>query len=415
MIIEKKRRKAKSGNAGGGKSLQNPKGPAAINYSKSMRANVPSIQANRDRSRIVHREFLGNIVSTEEFSCMAKSVNPGLHDLFPWLSTQALAWERYKFHRLRFVIHTRASTTDTGSVLMAPEYNASADAPSTEVVMASYEDCVEVAPWKDQVCVFQPKNMVGVTGSYFIRSMALPLNQDVKLYDVGKLMIATTDGPVSSILWGKLWVEYDVEFMIPQLPPTGPAPSLDLIGGELQATTGIEQTVPLGTNCVVKPDAQGLAFDNDLGEIIIRETDGPLYVLVTSMWSSNVADIAVNENPVTYVPEPGMIFLGQDSISTENYIVSRAVFAKSPAEGRFRITSLNRTGIYNFAEVWVGVSPFNSIDPSTLLNEKRKNPTITINSKAVQPKVAVNRPPSVFNLDRKIPPMKSGDPAASRT
>lgn len=344
---------------------------AAINYSESQRTNVPVITATRDKCRIVHREFIGNVNSSELFHVDAYPVNPGISEVFPWLSVQAYAWERYRFNYLRFVIHTRAATTDTGSVLMAPEYNASAEPPESEVIMTSYEDCIESAPWKDMVCHFRFSNLIGVTNSCFIRHAALADGEDVKLYDVGIFNLAVTDGPSETILWGKLWVEYDVEFLIPQLPSNSqPFTSHDWPSGTLFASTGIEETLPMGTAPQVQDPHSGfLLLDNSV--FFLPRSDEAYDVCITCLWSGIA--VAVNQDAIDYeVDGDGCTFITQDAISTTEYILSRAIFSKSVSEGTIEITNLNRSSTdYTFFQCWITAGDVGTlVDPDVLRKQK---------------------------------------------
>jgi hypothetical protein len=55
----------------------------------------------------------------------------------------------------------------------------------------------------------------------YVRSGPLGPNLDIKTYDSGTLFVATVDGASGSPPWGKLWVEYDVTFSVPQVTNTG--------------------------------------------------------------------------------------------------------------------------------------------------------------------------------------------------
>jgi hypothetical protein len=59
------------------------------------------------------------------------------------------------------------------------------------------------------------------------------VGQDIKTYDVGTFIVGTTDG--TAVNWSKLWVEYDVILMNPQLPAIGAS---SLIGPSVQVTSG---------------------------------------------------------------------------------------------------------------------------------------------------------------------------------
>jgi hypothetical protein len=192
----------------------------AAAYATKSQGKPPVIQASRDSCRVVHREFIGNITGTTAFGLsQSLACNPGIASTFPWLSVMAQAWEEYKFHKLRFCYLTRTGSNTPGSVIMSPDYDASDSPPGTEQIMSTYDETVEDAPWKDICCVLKPQLMNGSAKRHFVRSAPTSQNQDVKLYDVANFFVGTVDG--TAVSWGKLWVEYDVEFYIPQLPPTG--------------------------------------------------------------------------------------------------------------------------------------------------------------------------------------------------
>jgi len=194
----------------------------AAAYSTGQSTFAPSILASRDMSRIVHRELIGSVVGTVNFSTSGLgpfSLNPGLSATFPWLSTQAVGWEQYRFNKLNFCYYTRTGSNVPGSLMLIPDYDAADSAPISEQIASAYEDVSEDVPWKDIKCNLRPAAMHPDGPKKYIRLSGLASNLDIKTYDVGNLFVGTTDG--TAVPWGKLWVEYDVTLYTPQLPSTG--------------------------------------------------------------------------------------------------------------------------------------------------------------------------------------------------
>jgi hypothetical protein len=193
----------------------------AAAYASGQRSAPPKIQQmSRDSVRIVHRELVASVTGSVGFVIpVTLSLNPGLQAAFPWLASQAQSWERYRFNKLKFCYYTRTGSTTPGSVQLIPDYDASDAAPVSEQIASSYEDVEEDAPWKDIECELRPAALNALGPSKFIRSAILGANQDIKTYDSGNFFLATTDG--TAVPWGKLWVEYDVTLMTPQLNPGG--------------------------------------------------------------------------------------------------------------------------------------------------------------------------------------------------
>ncbi len=200
-------------------SFQKPSSVAAA-YATGKRTRVPKIIRSSDRVRIVHSELISSISGSVAFTQAGGfALNPGLAATFPWLSSQAQGWERYRFNRLRFCYYTRTGSNTPGSFMMAPDYDASDSAPVSEQIASAYKDVVEDAPWKNICCELDPSSLNSLGPSRFIRLGALSANQDVKTYDAGNLFAFTIDG--TAVPWGKLWVEYDVELITPQLNASG--------------------------------------------------------------------------------------------------------------------------------------------------------------------------------------------------
>jgi hypothetical protein len=217
---------------------------AASAYAVGLRSGEPNVKGGFRSTRIQHRELIASIAGTSGFTVANSfSINPGLAASFPWLSTQAVGWEQYKFHKLRFCYYTRCSTATAGSMMMVPDYDAADAAPANEQIASSYRDVVEEAPWIPEVCCrLDPQAMMEPGNRKYVRTGALAANLDVKTYDSGSFFVCTTDGSATN--WGKLWVEYDVEFFVPQLPPQGEVSLEQITSGGTTSSSAIFGATP---------------------------------------------------------------------------------------------------------------------------------------------------------------------------
>lgn len=229
--------------ANNGASVPRPQRAAAAAYSSGQHTGEAKVyRSGRDTCRIVHRELLSSITGTAGFTIpQTIPLNPGLSSFAPWLSTQAQAWERYRFNKLRFCYYTRTGSNTAGSFMMAPDFDAADAAPISESIASSYECCEEDAPWKDICCTLPQRNLMGDMKEKYIRSGPLQPNQDIKTYDAGNLFVITVDG-VDAAGWGKLWVEYDVTLYTPQVPSGGFQES-----GTLRGTGTLTPAAPFGS------------------------------------------------------------------------------------------------------------------------------------------------------------------------
>jgi hypothetical protein len=281
------------------KSRQNNRlGQASVAaaYSTPSMGRAPIVKATRDSCNIKHKEFIGNVTGSVLFAVAnAFAVNPGLAATFPWLSIMAQGWEEYRFRNLRFVYKTRTGSTTPGSVLMAPDYDSADVPPASEQIMTSYAQVIEDAPWKDIICVLKTSNENPLGKRHFVRTAALAANLDIKTYDIANFFVGTVDG--TAVPWGKLWVEYDVDFFIPQLPPVGLA---GLVGGRIIGG-GVESAAnPLGTIPALDPDSVGLAV-NALSVVTLSS---PGTYLVTGSMTGTVM------SGVTMTPSAGIVGSG---------------------------------------------------------------------------------------------------------
>ena len=188
---------------------------------------------------IKHSELVGPIspIGDSQFHINQNlRLNPGSQNTFKWLSQIAGSWEFYRFRKLKFRYVTRSNIGYSGSILMAPDYDAADSAPVTEQEMSSFRDCKEDAVWKNFTCLLNEaslnalyKKRVNMDDVRFSTT-----TQDKKTIDAGRFYVA--EDVASPQLAGKLWVDYEVEFMTPQ--PLTLAPQ-SLGGINVQKSSGL--------------------------------------------------------------------------------------------------------------------------------------------------------------------------------
>jgi len=238
-------------------SSRNQKSAGASNYmapvaiSMQQRTRGPRFQSRASDGRMIvirKRELITPLQGQIGYTVQRFQVNPGLASTFPWLATQAVNWEQYRFRRLCFEYVTRTSTSTIGSIIMAPDYDPEDPTPTSEAQISSYEDAVEDAPWKNISCFIKTENITPGPRK-FIRSGAQA--GDIKNYDALSFFVASTDFAVSTNC-GKLWVDYEVELYVPQIPDssTSPAPLASSIFRAASA-----QTFATGVNESLQFDA----------------------------------------------------------------------------------------------------------------------------------------------------------------
>ena len=262
--------------------------PAA--YSTDGNTSQAKVQRGLQNVIITHREFIGNVEGSVNWAIVRSfALNPGLSPTFPWLSIQAQGWERYRFRRLQFRYLTRCGTNTAGSINLIPEYNPTVGGPISEEVACSYQNALEGSAWRDHLCVLNMKSMnAAAPGGKFIRSTTLPEGEDLGLYDSGNLFVGTSDATGGALNFGKLWVEYEVELLTPQMRPGGYVYPLVSIYQSTSNTgsilnTGVNSQCPDGQELPISIAGNLVTFNRGgkylISRRIFRNTSEPGYVL----------------------------------------------------------------------------------------------------------------------------------------
>jgi hypothetical protein len=194
---------------------------------------------------VKHRELINaSVAGSPTFTVQQTfALNPGIAATFPWLSVTAANWEQYQIHKLDFVYLPIAPTSTKGDLMLSPDYDASDPQPATEVQASDNSGTVEDVCWKVIRASLDVRAMMGLGPRRYVRTAAVA--GDIKTFDVGKMFLITNNEADTSPI-GKLWVEYDIEFFVPQnSPSTSTAPlstSALLIASDQALTTATPAT-----------------------------------------------------------------------------------------------------------------------------------------------------------------------------
>lgn len=194
---------------------------AAVSYGKQSKMLAPQVTGRgANLIRIKHRELIEPaVLGSPTFGLQASySINPGLPETFPWLSSTAKSWQEYEVHKLSFVYLTRTSTATSGSIMISPDLDPTNPPPSDEVSTSNNPNTVEGPVWKDLRCDI---DLAGVKSlnHRFVRSG--PEVGDLHLFDALTVYLITNDCANTNPI-GKLWVEYDISLYAPVVIPSDP-------------------------------------------------------------------------------------------------------------------------------------------------------------------------------------------------
>jgi hypothetical protein len=198
--------------------------PVAYEVSSMPKRRTPQISNLADGClRIKHKEYVTELTSTASaFQVILQlAVNPANANLFPWLSALASRFESYKFKSLKFVYQSESSTLSTGYMGIAFDSNTDDPAPTSKPQACAYKSVKRDNLWKAFTLPISSEEL-NKRKSYYNDTQGTAIGtakQD--LYYTGNVFIFSGTAAGSSTV-GELWVEYDVEFMTPeiQLPST---------------------------------------------------------------------------------------------------------------------------------------------------------------------------------------------------
>jgi len=189
--------------------------------------------------RVTHKEYLGNVMGSDEFQSTVYRLNPGISDSFPWLAGLARNFQQYRFNGMIFqFVSTSAfalgsTNSALGKVVLATNYN-SEDAEFTSTVgmlstefsnygrpAESVQHAIECAPSETFAELLYTRTDVEAKG------------KDLRFTDLGFTQIST-EGMQSDSEVGGLWVTYDVTLIKP------------IINNDINLDIGVDQFVMQG-------------------------------------------------------------------------------------------------------------------------------------------------------------------------
>jgi len=194
-------------------------------------SNAQIVNSSDNGGTIVrHREYLGDIAATTDFTVTKYPLNPGQVITFPWLSNIAQNYEQYRFRGVIFEVNSTSSdavlssatSSALGTVALATDYDV-LDAPyaSKREMLNSQFSCSR-KPSESFIHPIECKKAWTPYNLNWVRTTdTFPTGGDPRTYDLGNLYVATEGMQAASGNVGELWVTYEVEFFKQQLLPLG--------------------------------------------------------------------------------------------------------------------------------------------------------------------------------------------------
>lgn len=162
--------------------------------------------------RIHQEERIASVsgpTSGTSFNAKKYVINPADTTTFPWLSSIAALFDKYKFHKLEFRYITSCSTSTAGNVSLAVDFDTLDSTPTTGSAMSNLAKFNTFAAWANEKLSI-PVNRRG-NNQWLYTLDGNTSSNDPKSYNLGNLFVSTESIGNSTV--GYLVVEYDVELL----------------------------------------------------------------------------------------------------------------------------------------------------------------------------------------------------------
>lgn len=255
---------------------------------------VPRVNSTQDVGvSYSHCEFLGDVTGSTDWELTQFHVNPGLPEVFPWLSGVASNFQKYRISGLVFYIRSTSSvaisnTTDLGlgTVLGGFQTNVYDKAPASKLEFLSLSGARSGKPSEDHIYPMECDRSKNVFGNLLVRTVGV--QDDLAKYDHAVFNLATVGFPGSYYL-GELWVSYQLTLMAPKVEAAVPSITSRPVWG---GTTWNERRFNAEKVLNYDPE-QGNAW------MIVPPLSDSVQVLNSAGWSTGLDE---KGNPVLVVP-----------------------------------------------------------------------------------------------------------------
>lgn len=319
------------------KRVYKGRGDYTLENQSVMSPEIPrfSKSVNEDGTVISHREYIGDIItssSANTFNIDSYNINPGDPKTFPWLSSVAqCSYQQYEFLGCIFeYVSTSANAlnstnTALGVITSCINYDSTDADFSSRMQMENTNWANSSKPSMNMsIPVECDRKQTTIPLLYVSQNGVLPSDADPKMYNLGKLFVATSGFQGTSVNIGSLYVSYRVKLVKPYM--SRPIANANRV---LRVRNSVSSAVPLGTAYSSVPaaecDSLGVSI-NTLGTILTipkeRLQNTQRYLVIfewnhdsgatttpTITWSSNInAGYGVfgssGNNPSIYAPKP---------------------------------------------------------------------------------------------------------------
>jgi hypothetical protein len=189
----------------------------------TLMSSGPPVFNGSEFTEISHREYLGDVKTSEAFATTSFNINPGLQGTFPWLAQVAKNFEEYDFTGLVFeyVTTSAAALSSTnaalGVVVLTTNYDVLDPLFTTKLEQEAYQYTVSTVPCASAIHPVECDPSLNILPAQYVRTTSPPLGSDARFYDRGRLQVSTEGMQTTGDVCGELWVSYRIRLLKPKL------------------------------------------------------------------------------------------------------------------------------------------------------------------------------------------------------
>jgi len=218
--------------------------PAAYGTKGRSTTNAPS----SNKVVIRRRECVGSVVNNGtgfNLTNLSRGIpgydlNPANAILFPWLSTIAPSYERFRFNKVKVELVSGTPTSIAGRVYLAVDYDYDDQVADSKITMMNNASVAEGSVWQNVEVTCDPSALNRDLPYRYVSCTTRTLFPEGRTSFAGFIMVAY-DTLVS--VTHDLWVEYEVELVTPVLDVLDQVS----VGVTAAAAPLVSDVVPAGT------------------------------------------------------------------------------------------------------------------------------------------------------------------------
>lgn len=245
---------------GSNMSNESKAGDTAVGYTK--RANIPPLAYGATRLRrqaptlTMARGGDSALVSGSDYLTtlninnhnagdvrFVADINPTLFGLSSRLAQMAILFEKWRINKLKFMYQPAVGSTTVGQLIHYIEYDAANSIPSTGVtnvqIGAAHRTFQPFSVW-------QPSDVSYDRKANDVELYTSPQSADDRMSQAGQYVVICSTNFTGTLSPGVVYVEYDIEFYMPQVGITAPSQPV----GYISSATGVDNSNVFGTNHV---------------------------------------------------------------------------------------------------------------------------------------------------------------------